>query len=173
MTQKISVYDAAQLLASGEAVLIDVREPDEYGAEHIAYAASLPLRSLDDLMKHMSIPADRKIIFQCLKGARGEQACVRIKDCNSCSSPLYNLNGGISAWKEAGLPVITRSTGLTIIRQVQMIVGSLIALMVIWGFMGLTLGFAIAGLLGGALFMAGFTGWCGLALLLSKMPWNK
>ena len=46
MITTISPRDAARMLSSGEAVLIDVREPDEFRAEHIACAASVPLASV-------------------------------------------------------------------------------------------------------------------------------
>jgi len=65
------------------------------------------------------------------------------------------------------------SSGISIFRQVQIIIGGLIAVLVVFGFLGLPFGFIGAGLLGFALFVAGLTGWCGLAMLLSKMPWNK
>ena len=83
------------------------------------------------------------------------------------------MDGGITAWKAAGLPVASSGKGLSIFRQVQIIVGGLIAFLVVLGLTGLTVGFIIAGILGGALFFAGLTGWCGLAMLLRKMPWNK
>lgn len=175
MINTISPQEAARWLADGEAILIDVREADEFRAEHIAYANSLPLSALQDLFKQMNIPENRKIVFQCLKGTRGGQACMTIQSCGSCNNVLYNLDGGITAWKEAGLPVVSSviSSGISIFRQVQIIIGGLIAALVVCGLLGLTFGFMIAGLLGFALFMAGLTGWCGLAMLLSKMPWNK
>lgn len=173
MTNIVLPQEAAKWLAAGEAVLIDVREPDEFRAEHIAYANSLPLGDLEKLMENMSIPATRRLIFQCLKGKRGEQACALVKGCDSYGNEIYNLDGGIAAWKEAGLPVVGSSSGLSIFRQVQIIVGFVVSLMIVLGFLGLTIGFIIAGIFGAALFMAGLTGWCGLAMLLSKMPWNK
>jgi rhodanese-related sulfurtransferase len=173
MTRTITAQDAAKWLAEGDAILIDVRDPDEFRAEHIVYANSLPLSHLESLIKSMSIPAGRKIIFQCLKGKRGEQACVRVKGCSACDNEIYNLEGGITAWKDEGFPVVGNASGISIFRQVQIIVGSLVTIMVALGFMGLTSAFTIAGILGAALFTAGLTGWCGLAMLLSKMPWNK
>jgi rhodanese-related sulfurtransferase len=175
MINTISPQEAARWLANGEAILIDVREADEFRAEHIAYANSLPLSVLKDLFRQMNIPVTRKIIFHCLKGARGGQACMTIQGDGPCDNPLYNMDGGITAWKESGLPVVSSavSAGMTIFRQVQIIIGGLIAAFVVCGLLGLTFGFMIAGLLGFALFIAGLTGWCGLAMLLSKMPWNK
>lgn len=62
---------------------------------------------------------------------------------------------------------------ISIFRQVQIIVGFLVALFVFLGVSGMPNLSIVAGVLGLALFFAGLTGWCGLALLLSKMPWNK
>lgn len=174
MMNQISVQEAAKWLADGDAVLIDVREPDEFRTEHIVYAHSLPLGKLETFLQEMNIPSARKVIFQCLKGARGGKACEIAQKSGRCANPLYNLDGGITAWKEAGLPLVQTSVGgISIMRQVQIIVGSLIVLMIILGFTGVALGFVLVGFFGAALFFAGLTGWCGLAMLLSKMPWNK
>lgn len=54
-----------------------------------------------------------------------------------------------------------------------MIVGSLVPVSVLLGFLGLTPTFALAGFFGLMLAFAGFSGWCGLALLLQRMPWNQ
>lgn len=178
MTQTITVQDAVHKIKNGDAVLIDVREPDEFKSEHIAYALSVPLSSLEGGFQMLDIPKDKAILFQCLKGSRGQIACERIQGLGSCENKIMNIEGGIEAWKEAGLPVIGASASTTtpkisIMRQVQIIVGGLVALCVLIGLLGLSFGFILAGLFGGALFFAGLTGWCGLAMILSKMPWNK
>lgn len=173
MTQSISPQEASKFLAKGDAILIDVREKEEFQGEHIAYANSLPLSDLENLFPQLNIPEDRKIIIHCFKGTRGEQACLYIKACGSCGNEIFNLDGGITAWKDAGLPIVGKSRGISIFRQVQIIVGSFIVLLVVVGFMGVSLAFLLAGLLGAALLFAGLTGWCGLAIILKKMPWNK
>lgn len=176
MTQSINVTQALEMIKSGEAVLIDVREPDEFKAEHIAYAISVPLSSLEGGFAMLDIPQDKTILFQCLKGSRGQMACQRIQGLDSCKNKIINIEGGIQAWKEQGLPVIsaeTKSAGLSIMRQVQIIVGFLVLASVFIGFSGVTNAFVLAGIFGGALMFAGVTGWCGLAMLLAKMPWNK
>ncbi|MEC8067362.1 MAG: rhodanese family protein [Pseudomonadota bacterium] len=178
MTNTINVTDAANKIKAGEAILIDVREPDEFKAEHIAYALSVPLSSLEGGFQMLEIPSDKTILFQCLKGSRGQMACQRIQGMDSCKNNVMNIEGGIEAWKAAGLPVIgasvTKKTAkISIMRQVQMIVGFLIAFCVLMGFTGMTFAFILAGVFGAALCFAGLSGWCGLAILLSKMPWNK
>ncbi len=178
MTQVITVQDAVHKIKNGDAVLIDVREPDEFKAEHIAYALSVPLSTLEGGFQMLNIPKNRAILFQCLKGSRGQMACERIQGLGSCENTIMNIEGGIKAWKDAGLPVIgsslsTKTPKISIMRQVQIIVGFLVALCVLLGFTGVSFAFILAGIFGGALFFAGLTGWCGLGMMLSKMPWNK
>ncbi len=181
MTNLISPQEAAKWLASGDAILIDVRESNEFSEEHIAYATSLPLSAVHDLVEQLQIPASRKIIVQCLKGGRGAQACALIQEKEFYKNELYNLEGGITAWKEANLPIVknitestkTAPTNQGIFSQVNLIIGGFISLFVLLGFLEITAGFILAGILGVALFFAGLSGKCGLAILLSKMPWNK
>ena len=128
MTQGITVQDAVHKIKNGDAVLIDVREPEEFKSEHIAYALSVPLSSLEGGFQMLDIPKDKAILFQCLKGSRGQMACERIQGLGSCENRIMNIEGGIEAWKEAGLPVIgaltsTTTPKISIMRQVQIIVG--------------------------------------------------
>ena len=170
----IDAKTAHDWLSSGEAILIDVREADEFSAEHIACAASVPLSRIPALFDQMHVPKGRKIIFQCLMGGRGSRACIALPADRAGDYDVYNIEGGITAWKHAGLPVVgTAGPALSIFRQVQVVVGALVVTLVMIGFLGLTLGFVLAGFLGAALFVAGLTGWCGLAMLLRRMPWNR
>jgi hypothetical protein len=86
----------------------------------------------------------------------------------------YILEGGIDAWKKAGMPVEqNRSQPIEIMRQVQIVVGFVSA---VGAALALAVHpwFALISLLtGGGLLFAGLTGFCGLALVLAKMPWNK
>lgn len=97
----VSPADAARMLSSGQAILIDVRSPDEFRTEHIAAAVSLPLETLPMALEALAPPPGRALIFQCLKGSRGAAACAAVGRPDS-----YNLAGGIEAWKAAGLPVV-------------------------------------------------------------------
>ncbi|MCK6418660.1 MAG: rhodanese-like domain-containing protein [Alphaproteobacteria bacterium] len=172
MNTTISPVQAYEWLKDGEAILIDVREPDEFQAEHIAYAASVPLSALPQNFTKISLPQDRKVIIHCLRGGRGGKACAFL-NAQNIGLPVYNLDGGMESWKAAGLPVVAGGPRISIIRQIQMIIGSLIFFLVALGLAGMSLGFILAGMVAGALAFAGFTGWCGLAMLLQKMPWNK
>ncbi|WP_132591062.1 rhodanese-like domain-containing protein [Rhizobium sp. BK068] len=157
-----------------EAVLIDVREPEEFRSEHIASALSLPLSEVRNLTRVLSVPAGCKVVFQCLKGGRGQQACERLAAEGGSRYQVFNLEGGIAAWKAEGLPVVgVTAPRLTIFRQVQIAVGFLVLLSVLAGFFLTPAGFVVAGLFGAALAFAGISGWCGMAILLNRMPWNR
>lgn len=176
MTATLTPKQAQDWLASGQAVLIDVREPAEFSSAHIPYALSAPLAQAAEVLGRMDLPADRKIIFQCQKGGRGGQACAAVGHAAPGGQPVFNLEGGIEAWTAAGLPVVGATAGaprLSLFRQVQIVVGLLVVAGVATGFLVHPAGFAVAGLFGAALATAGVTGWCGLALLLNRAPWNR
>lgn len=170
----ISPSQAKTWLSNGEAVLIDVREPDEYKAEHIAYAMSMPLNVVSSVPAHLDLPKDCKIIFQCANGGRSEDACALV-DARDQEQMLYVLEGGLKAWKNAALPVVSTASGgsMSIFRQVQIIVGVLVLSGVLVGFAGMRWGFALSGIFGAALAFAGVTGQCGLARVLSRLPCNR
>ncbi len=90
-------------LESEKAVLVDVREPAEYDAEHIEGAALIPLGRI----RRSALPAHdgRKLVVMCKMGGRGQSACQRLRAEMSAHETIYHLEGGILAWKQAGLPV--------------------------------------------------------------------
>ena len=110
MISSISPQTARDWLSLDEAVLIDVREADEFASGHIEGAISLPLSLIanasDCEFKALNIPSDKKIIFQCVKGMRSEQGLHFIAQKYTPSHELYNLEGGIIAWGDAGLPIV-------------------------------------------------------------------
>ena len=89
-----------QMVESGEAQLIDVREPYEWEAGRIAGAVHIELERLagrsDELAK------DKPVIFQCRVGRRSALASEAFR---AAGYDAYNLGGGIKAWVDAGLPI--------------------------------------------------------------------
>jgi rhodanese-related sulfurtransferase len=86
----------------------------------------------------------------------------------------YLLEGGIEAWRKAGLPVAKdRRAPLEIMRQVQITAGMLVLAGVVLGFAVAPGFFGISAFVGAGLTFAGMTGWCGMARLLALMPWNR
>lgn len=167
----VSAREAARWIADGEAVLVDVRSPEEFRDGHIAAALSLPLDTLPAALDALDLPADHKLVFQCQRGPRGDAACAAAA---RVRQDRYNLEGGLDAWRAAGLPVVgaARAT-LPLFRQVQIVVGAIVLALVLAGFFVAPAFFALAGAIGFMLSLAGVTGWCGMALLLQRMPWNR
>lgn len=102
----VTAEEAAAWLQSNQAVLIDVREPDEYVAAHIDGAVLAPLSQMPAAWEALGLPADKKIIVMCLKGGRSHQVCAFVGPTATAGQPLFNLTGGIQAWHAAGLPII-------------------------------------------------------------------
>ena len=82
----------------------------------------------------------------------------------------YILEGGLLAWKSVGLPIVADRAALDIMRQVQIIAGSLILLGVLAGWLVSPWFYLIDVMVGAGLLTAGLTGFCSMARLLAKMP---
>ncbi|MEH0100947.1 thiosulfate sulfurtransferase YgaP, partial [Escherichia coli] len=77
-------------------------------------------------------------------------------------------------WKKAGLPVaVNKSQPLPLMRQVQIAAGGLILIGVVLGYTVNSGFFLLSGFVGAGLLFAGISGFCGMARLLDKMPWNQ
>lgn len=162
-----------QWLASGEVILVDVREPAEYRAEAIEHAHNLPLSDIAIDDTYLAQHRDKKLVIHCKSGRRSMMACEKLK-LDKAPFDVWNLEGGIKAWKIAGLPtILSDKKALPLERQVQLTVGLFVLVFGVLGYFvnpAFSLG---AALLGAGLCNAGLTGWCGLAKLMAKMPWNK
>jgi rhodanese-related sulfurtransferase len=168
MTKHVDPQEALRLINEG-ALLIDVREPDEYARERIPNARLVPLSRL-------SIPLDRheaeQVIFHCRSGARTATASERLAA--AAGGDAYILRGGLDAWKAAGLPVLRdRWRPIEMMRQVQIAAGSLVVLGVGLGALLHPAFYALSGFVGAGLVFAGTTGTCGMARILALAPWNR
>lgn len=170
MLQTITPDQAAQLLREG-ATLVDVREPDEHARERIPGARNLPLSRLADA--ELAVQAGRPVLFHCRSGARtAGQAAQLAAKAGGCEA--YIVEGGLEAWKRAGLPVaLDRRQPLELMRQVQIAAGSMVVLGVVLGTLVAPGFYALSGFVGAGLVFAGVTGTCGLARILRLMPWNR
>jgi rhodanese-related sulfurtransferase len=167
---KIQPNVANEWLQQQKAILVDIREPNEYAREHILKARHVPLSGFDKA--DFTDEAEKSAIFCCKSGMRTTNNIERILATGF--KKVYLLDGGIDAWKKAGLPVhLNKKAPIEIMRQVQITAGSL------------ALGGTLAGIyinpdflivpafIGAGLTFAGISGRCGLAHVLKLMPWNK
>lgn len=94
----VSAEMARQWVSAGEAILIDVRDPEEYADEHIPGAILLPLAGLDAAA--LPETGTKRVILQCLTGKRSATALARLTE--QGVNGLLHLEGGLLAWKKAG-----------------------------------------------------------------------
>lgn len=173
MTAELTPLSPAEVAArvrSGAAVLIDIREPDEHAREHVAGAVSAPLSIFETA--DLSLTPGRQAVFMCRTGNRTAVNCGRLA--RRVNGEAYVLDGGVDGWKAAGLPVLTdRKAPLELMRQVQLGAGGLILLSALLGLLVHPGFWGLAAFVGAGLFLAGATGFCGLARVLAVMPWNR
>jgi rhodanese-related sulfurtransferase len=168
---RISPLHAKRLLDQG-AILVDIREADEHAREKIIGARHLALSKLDEAT--LALPEGQPVIFHCKSGARTIGNASRLAQSVGGAAEAFIIEGGLDAWKKAGMPVATdRRQPLELQRQVQIGAGSL-------AFVGTMLGlfvspwfFAVPAFVGAGLIVAGVTGFCGMARVLMQAPWNR
>src|SRR4051812_14968505 len=97
---ELSPAQVEELLTSGEADLVDVREPYEWDAGRIPGARHIELERL--AARAEELPQDRKVVFQCRLGVRSAMAMQAFR---ASGWDAYHLKGGIQAWADAGLPM--------------------------------------------------------------------
>ena len=172
MTQlkTISPARAAELVRAG-AVLIDIREADEHARERIPGAQHHALSRIDHNTPVRA--GDDVLIFHCRSGARTKGNAVRL----AAAAPkceTYILEGGLNAWKNAGLPVtLDRGQPIDLMRQMQIAAGSLALLGVVLGTWVNPDFYVLPAFIGAGLVVAGVTGFCPMVRLLQRMPWNR
>ena len=162
--------DVANRLKSGAAVLVDIREPDEFARAHVKGALPRPLSGFE--AADLRIEAGRDVVFTCRTGMRTGGACDRLAA--AVDGEAFVLEGGLDGWRAAGLPVAeNRAAPLEMMRQVQIGAGSLVLAGVILGFAAHPAFFGLSAFVGAGLTLAGVTGFCGMARVLALAPWNR
>jgi hydroxyacylglutathione hydrolase/adenylyltransferase/sulfurtransferase len=89
-----------ELLQSGDAVVVDIREPYEREAGHIEGTRHI---ELERLAAHAeTLPRDRPVVFHCRLGARSAMAAQAFR---AAGYDAWSMAGGLQRWSEEGLPV--------------------------------------------------------------------
>lgn len=169
--RSIDPHQAKRLLDQG-AVLVDIREADEYAREHIPGVRHLALSQLD--AADLAALRGHAVIFHCRSGARtrSNAAALAAKADETCD--VFMLEGGLEGWRKAGLPtVVDRRQPIELQRQVQIGAGGLALLGTILGLTVSPWFLAVPLFVGSGLVFAGVTGFCGMALILQRAPWNR
>jgi rhodanese-related sulfurtransferase len=95
---------AAKGLSDQGALLLDVREPDEYASVHAVNAKLIPLGEVGARLKEIEAYKDKPVAVICRSGRRSAQAVSLLKE--SGFTQVVNVEGGTQAWVQAGLEVI-------------------------------------------------------------------
>ena len=149
---------------------INVCTPAEYKEKHIEGVRSVPL---DEIAAHLNEFKGKQTVYvHCRSGKRAGQAIEKLQSLG-VTAELVNVEGGILAWDEAGLPTNSLTNRMPIIRQVLLSAGLLILASFALAFMVHPSFIFLAAFVGAGLTFAGATGWCGMAFVLANMPWNK
>ncbi|AVO34111.1 rhodanese family protein [Ottowia oryzae] len=170
MTLRTISPQAAQALLAQGAVLVDIRAADERARMRIELAKHMPLPSLQSGATRLE--GNHPVIFHCRSGVRTQMNAAALARCTDCEA--YALEGGLDAWASAGLPVVKDAHApIELQRQVQLAAGALV-------FTGTVLGttvspwfYVLPGFVGAGLMFAGATGFCGMARVLARAPWNR
>jgi len=170
----ISSVMAEERRAKGEGLhFVDVRSPAEYEAVHATGANLYPLDTLDPkrVAAELGISAQAPLVLLCAGGNRARKAAEKF---HAEGIPhCLVVEGGTKAWEAAGLPVVRGKGAISIERQVRIGAGTMVLLGVLLGSWVDPLWFFLSGFVGAGLIFAGVTDWCGMGLLLAKMPWNQ
>ena len=168
MTSRLCAHDLADRLATGEVKVIDVREPMEFATGHIAGSLNVPLSRL----AQADLPRGPLVLI-CQSGNRSAKGLAQLLG-QGHPHPVADLLGGLPTWEQAGFPVRKlKGAPLPLMRQVQIVAGSLVLLGVILSQVVAPGWIWLSGFVGAGLTFAGVSGFCGMARLLAAMPWNR
>ena len=171
----VSAHEVDRLRREGKPVrLIDVRTPPEYAEVHADGAELVPLDGLDP--KAVIAARDGEpgapLYVLCRSGSRAAKAVERFSAAGF--SNVVSIEGGTQAWEHAGLPVVRGlAKVISLERQVRIGAGALVLLGVTLGFLVHPAFFGLSAFVGAGLVFAGVTDWCGMGLLLARLPWNR
>ena len=100
---RVGTAEATTLINREDALLVDVREPGEYGAGHALGAKNVPLARLDDGANDLAKKKERPLVLYCDSGDRSAKAVAALR--KQGFTRAVSLSGGLGAWQQAGLPV--------------------------------------------------------------------
>ena len=154
--------------------LLDVRTPAEHAELHVPGVHLMPLDRLDpaQLAGVNGFAKDQPLYVFCRSGGRAKQAAEKLE--KDGFSECHVVEGGTMGWAEAGLPVNRGTTKvMSIERQVRIAAGAIV-------FTGVLLAqfvhpsfIWLSGFIGAGLMFAGITDWCGMGMLIARLPWNQ
>ncbi len=169
----ITPRELGERRSAGQPVtLIDVRTPAEFREVHVEFARNVPLDRLNAAELDAARPSpDQPLYVICRSGGRSAKACERLVAAGVTN--VVNVEGGVQAWEQAGLPVVRGAKAMSLERQVRIAAGTLVLIGSLLGAFVHPYWIGLAAFVGAGLIFAGITDTCGMAMLLARMPWNQ
>lgn len=156
-------------------IILDVREKEEFEAEHIPESIMCPLSQFDlqapGILKNLK--NEEEIIVMCRTGNRAKMAINELQKHDISHLRFTTYEGGLQKWKSEGKPLKGKGSVFPIMRQVQIVASSMIFLAFIAATFISTGFIYLALFVGFGLALAGYTGFCPMVYILQKMPWNN
>lgn len=169
--RNVSAPTLRDWIGQGSVRIVDVREQDEFNRVRIRDAESKPLSRFEP--RDMAPAAeDERIVVVCRTGRRSATAAERLVEAGFRN--VFNLDGGLAAWQSNRFDVVVdRSSPISLIRQVQIAVGTMVLGATILGATVSPWFLLVSGFAGAGLIFAGVTDTCAMAMALERMPWNR
>ena len=150
--------------------LIDVRTPGEFETVHIAGAYNVPLDLLREHRDEIGEHLERDVVLVCRSGQRAAQAEDTLRAAGLVN--VHVLDGGMTAWESAGLPVNRGTERWDLERQVRLVAGSIVVSSVLGSIVAPKLKWLAAGM-GSGLAYAALSNTCAMGMLLARLPYNR
>jgi rhodanese-related sulfurtransferase len=165
-----TVLGLKEELGKENTTLVDVREYAEFAGGRVSGAKLVPLSEIEK--RHSELDHSHTVYVMCRSGRRSVEAQKRLRSLGFKN--VVNVRGGIEAWKQEDLPLERDAKApWALERQVRFAAGLLVLAGVLLSVFVNAYFVWIAGFVGAGLAFAGATDWCGMAMLLAKMPWNR
>jgi len=100
----VAPTDAVKLI-NNDAVVLDTRSAESFSRGHIVGARNVPMDELDGHLEKLARFKDKPVVAVCDAGITSSKAVNTLR--NSGFESVYNLKGGMNAWGQAGLPVVS------------------------------------------------------------------
>ncbi len=155
-----------------QALLLDVRTPVEHAQAHVPGVRLEPLDRLDPEALAAHCGKGSPVYILCQSGGRAAKAAEKLGAAGF--SDCRVVEGGTEAWIAAGLPVNRgHSRMISLERQVRIAAGFIVLSGVLLAHFVNPAFIWLSGFIGAGLMFAGATDWCGMGMLIAKMPWNQ
>jgi len=101
--KRATPQEVTLLINRDKAAIVDVRDATEFATGHLPNAKNIPLADLDSRIGELDKLKSKSVVVVCQSGARASAAAAKLAKAGFAD--VVNLDGGVAAWKTAGLPL--------------------------------------------------------------------